>query len=166
MGCFNPHHWEYQDSINHLADGKLKEELLSIPRDRRMLHLAVKDDIFLRELKKRGLEKRIAFFEIYNEINCDYGDYDKGVLKGLIEEANNYLLERHPDILISSDYGRFDPEVLADNTQVIDHHRYTSFIMVEAIKKAGVGKKSFPSAKNRFLQSVLRDDCEEWESFT
>ena len=53
--------WEYQDSTTHLADPKLREDVFSTPLPERFERLANMYDRLIRELKKRGLEKQIAF---------------------------------------------------------------------------------------------------------
>jgi len=56
--------------------------------------------------------------------------------------------------------------VFADNSQLVDHHKYTSFIMSEIFAQAGVWQNNFPDfANNDFLKWLLKDNCEEWNYF-
>ena len=160
-----PTTWQYQDSNNHLADPALRACINAIPPEQRMMHIAKKSDFFINRLKELGLADRIAFYELYNEINCDFPEdrFPKPQLKSMIENAYAYVIERHPDILFSADYATFDPEVFADNSQVVDHHRYTGQIMWEAMKEAGVFGGEPDPVGNAFLKQMLRQDAPAWE---
>ena len=79
--------WEYQDSTALLADARLRADVMSTPLAERFERLAGMHDRLIQELKRRGLEKQIAFVEIHNELNAS--DFPPGYVtqKPLVEKA-------------------------------------------------------------------------------
>ncbi len=115
--------WEYQDSSWLLADPKLRAEVMAIPQPKRFMHLARLHDRLLGVLKQKGLHENLAFIEVHNE--PDYSEFPQGEPgKHLHAEAIAMLRDRHPDVLVSGDYGSHNPAVVPDNIQVYDQHTY------------------------------------------
>ena len=170
--------WEYQDSTTHLADPKLREDVFSTPLPERFERLANMYDRLIRELKKRGLEKQIAFVEIHNELNAS--EFPKGweAQKPLVERALGRLQRQHPDILFTADYVNVGPcfgrdlpgyDSLPDNLQVADHHIYTLGIQkaLHDLTNTWLGQQIPPDPKDNQLLSWLigekpRISWEEW----
>ena len=141
--------WEYQDSTTFLADAKLREDVYSTPKEQRFERLANMYDRLIQELKKRGLEKQIAFVEIHNELNAS--DFPSGYLaqKPLVEKALHRLQQAHPDILFTADYANVGPwvdgnfpgyDAMPDNLQVADHHIYAGGVEDALNEQLGVSQ--------------------------
>jgi len=162
--------WEYQTTSYLLKDSSLREEILNLPIEKRLMNLAYQHDRLLNVLKEKGLEKNIAFTEIHNEVN--YSDFlQEAEGMKLHEEAIAYLRERHPDILISGDMG--GPKVIQyvpDNSQVLDIHVYFGSIMyMENLYNKTVRHPEFDPRnpiKNPLLQKLLRDDYVPYNIFS
>jgi hypothetical protein len=169
--------WEYQDSTTHLADPKLREDVLSTPPAQRFDRLANIHDRMIQELKKHGLEKQIAFVEIHNEV--DYSDLPRDWLtaKPLIERALARLQKAHPDILFTADYGGPSPfradfpgyQSLPENLQVADQHIYTGGVQKALHDLTGtwLGNQVPPDPKNNALLAWLIGEKPRlsWEEF-
>ena len=79
--------WEYQDSSWLVADPKTRAEVMAVPEEKRLMHMARQHDRLLRVLKDKGLHRNIAFVEVHNEPDareaqcrkvpavCDEGGY-------------------------------------------------------------------------------------------
>ena len=59
--------WEYQDSSWLVADPKIRAEVMAVPEEKRLMHMARQHDRLLRALKDKGLHRNIAFVEVHNE---------------------------------------------------------------------------------------------------
>lgn len=184
--------WEYQDSISQLADSHLRDEILTVPYNKRLMLLAVQYHRLLGELEKRGLQKRIAQVELINELNapplvCSPSDEDGERLSPWVEgkypkppcstdrvrslagAAIAYIRERHPDLLVtvdglvaSSGFRTLFPE----NAQVADHHLYVDGITQAFWHAAGISGirpgVPPPLEKNPFLRSMLKPNPSSW----
>ncbi len=185
--------WEFQPghATTFVADEALRKEVTGIPADEKLMSHARKFDLLLNELKAQGLDKRVAFVEIHNEINiltAIFGGREE--TKAHTEEALGYLQERHPDVLFTGDYvlpigpnytfdlntGQAGAADFADNGQVVDHHQYVFGVWGGFAEKAGVWGSfgEFPDLDshmehleqtNEFFQSCLRPDKLSWRAF-
>jgi hypothetical protein len=157
--------WEYQDSSCLVADAKLRAEVMAIPREKRLMHLARHHDRLLTILKEKHLHKNIAFVEVHNEPDCsEFPQGQEG--KRLHEEAIALLRDRHPDILVSGDYGSHDAAIVADNVQVYDQHTYVGLYLT--LFEQTVYRKDFDPAnpkKNELLRRVLKDPFVPYDQF-
>ncbi|MHB0859155.1 MAG: hypothetical protein ACYC5M_16505 [Anaerolineae bacterium] len=159
--------WEYAESTPWLADDDLRDQVFSVPVERRLLHLAHQIDHLIRALEDRGLERRLAFVEVHNEIihrNFPLGEENRRAAT----DAIAYLRERHPNLLITVDYARLVPEMLPDNAQVLDHHVYVQGLTQAVWEQAGIagwGGQPPDLAGNRFLREILKPDPMPWEEF-
>ncbi len=119
------------------CDEDLNEELHAIPPHERFHYFAEQLDHLLCEIKRAGLEKRIAFAEIFNEadgLNFINGYGARNHLS--VEERRRFredhekalagLRARHPDLLFAYDtYTAWtDPEQMPRNLQVWNFHNY------------------------------------------
>ena len=170
--------WEYQDSTTNVGDPKIREYIWSVPEEERLDRLATQHDRLIQELKKRGLEKQIAFVEVHNELNGSYFPKGWETQKPLAERAIARLRKAHPDILFSADYYNvgpiFEPEfpgfqVLPENMQVAGHHIYTFGIQraLHELTNTWMGKQTPPDPKdNPLLRWLIGDkpkiSWEEW----
>jgi hypothetical protein len=157
--------WEYQDSSWLVADPKLRAEVMAIPQPKRFMHLARHHDRLLGILKAKNLHYNLAFIEVHNE--PDYSEFPQGAEgKRLHEEAIAMLRDRHPDILVSGDYGSHDPSIVPDNIQVYDQHTYVG--LYQSLFAATIQHSSFDPAnpkKNELLRRLLKDPFVPYDQF-
>ncbi|MBC7287568.1 MAG: hypothetical protein H5T86_05885, partial [Armatimonadetes bacterium] len=174
-----------------VADPELREEIVSVPINERLMALARQWDWLLCELKERGFAYRIAFAELINEmgwppVSCTeeqtrpqtfeewvagiYPPSDDALTRDLAAKALAFLQERHPDILFTVDLGkaRMFAQLLPDNAQVADHHVYTDGVAQAILQAAGVGVGQWPETgpdleANEVLRSLLKPDPVPWQ---
>jgi len=185
--------WEYQDAISQLDDSRIRDEILAVPYNERLMLLAWQYDRLLVELRKRGLHKRIAQVEIINELNqpaivcstaklppqtMDEWVHGKtpapacrtGAVRALASDAVAYVRSRHPDLFVTVDgltactgFETLYPE----NAQVADHHVYCDGLTQAFWEKCGItGIRPGEPPKpedNPFLQSVLKQNIAGWD---
>lgn len=160
-----PTSWEYQDTTWLVADPRLRAEVMAIPQEKRFMCLAQHHDRLLGILKERDLHKNIAFIEVHNE--PDFSEFPQGAEgKRLHEEAIAMLRERHPDILVSGDYGSHDGTIVPDNIQVYDQHTYTG--LYQSLFAQTIQHSSFDPAdpkKNELLRRLLKDPFVPYDQF-
>lgn len=157
--------WEYQDSTWLVADPKLRAEVMAVPQEKRLMHMAKHHDRLIGILKDKDLHKNIAFVEVHNE--PDFSELPQGQQgKRLHEEAIAMLRARHPDLLISADYGSHDPNVVPQNTQVYDQHTYVG--LYQTLFAQTIQHSSFDPAnpkKNELLRRLLKQDFVPYHTF-
>ena len=184
--------WEYQDAISQIDDPHIREEILAIPYNDRLMLLARQYDHVIDELKIRGLHKRIAQIEIVNELNqppifCSTKELSNQTFKGwvngtypkpackvdavrsLAANAVAYLRNRHPDLLITVDglvacIG-FE-SLFPHNAQTADHHVYCDGLTQAFWAKCGISgiRAGTPPnpESNPFLHSFLKPARTSW----
>lgn len=114
---------------------ELNDKLFSIPTEDVFMSFAKFLHYILRELEERDLADRIAFAEIFNEVNAVPGfiselkhENNKHInFKAKHEEALAWLMQQHPDTLFALDADRVSDAVLAklpNNFQVFNGHNY------------------------------------------
>ncbi len=117
------------------APNELNDRLFSIPTEDVFMSFAKFLHYILLELEERGLADRIAFAEIFNEVNAvpkfigelkneDVSHID---FKEKHAEALDWLMQRHPNTLFALDSDRVSSSSLAelpDNFQVFNGHNY------------------------------------------
>ena len=178
--------WEYQDAVAYTADPKVREQIVGVPYNDRLMLLAKHFHRLLEEIKKRGLQERIASVELINELNvpplvCSEEGVppqtfeqwtklqvpgercSKDKVRALAKAAVGYLRERHPDLLVTVDglipsigYNTLFP----DNAQIADHHIYSDGVVQAFWKEAGIGglapAKPDEMQPNEFFRSMMR----------
>ena len=160
--------WEYQDSSWFVADPAIRAEVMAVPQDERLMHLARQHDRLLGVLKAKGLDRQIAFVEVHNEPDCSlFPQGEEG--RRLHEEAIAFLRERHGDILVSADYTGHNPAVVPANSQVYDQHLYVgSRLYFQELYEKTIWVKSFDPASPRnvpLLDRLLKDTIVPWDRF-
>lgn len=187
--------WEFQrgHSIGCLADPALRDEILSVPGKERFMYLARQCDRLLQAIKQHGLEKRIAYVEIHNELQSVWHSADMEPrypeLREDVEEGLEFLQERHPDILFTDDYQVDIPEdrafdyntalafldKFASNAQLLDHHLYVLGLQWALYQEAGVRPLIGPDQdaamerverENEFLLWLLKPGSPNWREFS
>ncbi len=189
--------WEYQPghTTTFVADKALRDEISGIPADDKLMAHARKYDLLLTCLEHEGLQERIAFVEIHNELSLlTHILGGPEATKRHTEQALGHLQERHPGILFSGDYVgpwsadlAFDYKALYDaasqyasNTQVFDHHLYalgpqTAFLEAVGLQSALhlAGSPDFDldahmtnlEQGNEEFKRHLRPDAVSWSDF-
>lgn len=184
--------WEYQDAVAHTADARVRDEIIGVPYNDRLMLLARHYHRLLTELKKRGLDKRIASVELINELNsppivCSapgapkqtYAEWTQAKLpdppcspaqvRELAQQAVAYLRERHPDLLITVDglsASRGFETLFPPNAQIADHHVYSNGVTQAFWRQAGVGLgpgKPPGAGAEAFLREMLKPNPMSWE---
>jgi hypothetical protein len=157
--------WEYQDSSWLVADRKIRNEVMGVPKAQRFMHLAQQHDRLLRILKDKDLHGSIAYIEVHNE--PDASRFPQGAQgKKLHQEAIAFLRDRHGDILISGDYTTHNPAIVPDNVQVYDQHTYTGLYWTLYAKT--VEHKDFDPTnprKNELLRRLLKEPFVPYDRF-
>lgn len=179
--------WEYQDAVAYTVDPKVRDQIIGVPYNDRLMLFAKHFDRLITVLKERGLQKRIASVEIINELNVPpFMCAEEGVppqtfeqwtklqvpgqrctreqVRDLAEKAVAYVRERHPDLLVTID--GLVPSVGYDslfppNAQIADHHIYSDGVVQAFWKEAGIGglrpAKPEEMQPNDFFRSMMHD---------
>jgi hypothetical protein len=147
--------WEYQDSSWLVADPKIRAEVMAVPEEKRLMHMARQHHRLLRVLKDKGLHRNIAFVEVHNEPDASMFPQG-GTGKRLHEEAIAFLRDAHPDILVSGDYCSHNPSIVPNNVQVYDQHTYVPELYRSALYEQTIWHKGFDPANPRKLKLVDR----------
>lgn len=159
--------WEYMHTNWFTADSRLRDEINSIPREKRLLQLAQQMDRLVKRIKDEGLEKQLAWIEPHNEL--DYSGFPKDDSSVRIyTEAIAYLRERHPDILVSANYGKSQTITTTDNTQLYDHHIYAGGALYHDLWKQTVFHPDFSHEnpwENELLKRLLQEQITPHQEF-
>ncbi|MGA2621615.1 MAG: cellulase-like family protein [Thermoguttaceae bacterium] len=159
--------WEYQDSSWLVADPQIRAEVMAVPEEKRLMHMARQHDRLLRALKNKGLHRNIAFVEVHNEPDASlFPQGEKG--KQLHQEAIAFLREAHPDVLVSGDYCSHNPAIVPDNVQVYDQHTYVAGLYWSALYGQTIWHKDFDPANPRklnLLKRLLKDKIVPYAEF-
>jgi hypothetical protein len=188
--------WEYQDAVAHTADTRIRDEIIGVPYNNRLMLLARQYDRLLATLKKRGLHKRIASMELINELNsppivCSAPTAPKQTfaewvqerlpqpacsreqVRELADKAVAFLRERHPDLLITVDglvAGSGLAELFPKSAQVVDHHVYSNGMTQAFHRLAGLsslGAGGTPDpAVKAFRDSMFKPNPMSWDEVT
>jgi len=159
--------WEYQQSSAFLADPSWHEMLTAIPPAERHTALARAESRMLAWLGEHGLQERVAYVEIHNEVDlgrltevADPGTDTFWAQKPYLEQALEILQSEHPDVLSTVCYGippYLDLQCVPGNAQVAHVHLYIYGVLGALETWAGVRSTAdFPSSQ---LRSLLRDDA-------
>lgn len=180
--------WEYQDAVAFTGDPKVRDQIVGVPYNERLMLLARQLDRLLAALKERGLEKRIASVELINELNvpplvCAEPDVPPQTfeqwtrlqvpgercstdqVRQLAHAALAYVRERHPDLLVTVDglvASRGFATLFPDNAQIADHHVYSDGVVQAFWREAGITglspADSDEIAPNEFARSMMKPD--------
>ncbi|MFZ2657335.1 MAG: cellulase-like family protein [Victivallales bacterium] len=159
--------WFYLHTFWFVEDD-LVEEFFALPPEKRFMRFAVDTDRILAVLKARGLEKQIAFVEIFNEFDALFGYWKLEKLGKTLadfrrwhEEALDMLKARHPDLLFAIDtcHSGVNREMLPRNAHVWNHHMYYSWGAYTKVFEAPVYESGFDfvhSSKHPVVGRFLR----------
>lgn len=125
----------------HRAGDPIGDRLFALPPEERFMAFARMWHYLLDEVERRGLSDRVAFVEIFNEVNdhpymCgvrkwgqdrNIGAEGDAFYKKKHEEAMAWLQERHPYVLFGYDTDapkETNEPTLPENAQVYNFHSY------------------------------------------
>ncbi len=183
--------WLYQDFNAQIADVRIREELMAVPYEDRLMLLAKQWDWLLKDLKHHNLSHRLALVELVNELDSTpifapvhqtlepptiedwyhgrFPESDSNRLRDLAAEALALLREDHPELLITVDLGSAESmaRLLPDNAQVADHHCYPDALpraIADAVGARLFDRTSVPDPEsNELLRSLLKPNPMPWE---
>lgn len=145
------------------APTELNDRIFSIPTKDIFMSFAKFLHYILSELEARDLADRIAFAEIFNEVNAVPGfiselkNEDNGHIdfKAKHEDALAWLIERHPDTLFALDADKVSVSALAElpgNFQVFNGHNYFLWDVYRNTLESG------PERKEEFFRHEISAD--------
>ena len=125
----------------HKQGDPVADELFAIPVHEKFMAFAKFWHYILLEIEKRGLDDRIAFIEIFNEVNdhpyrCgiewdhaakkSISAEEKALFKKEHTEAIAWLKERHPNVMVGYDTGFWgdDDDCMPSGIDVYNFHSY------------------------------------------
>jgi hypothetical protein len=167
--------WEYQQSPAFLADSAWSDALLAVPTERRALALADAYAEMVTFLVDRGLDDRIAFIEIHNEVQAGYlaDDLEAGTdpvlaLQGRLEEAVDRLHERAPGRMVTVNYARVpvgSMRGVARNVDVGVFHPYVYGVLEELYDTFRLRRMDLPFPEELARAELLRSDAPDPEAW-
>ena len=167
--------WEYQQSPAFLADSSWHDMLSAIPADERHEALARAEARLVSYLAAEGLDDRIAYVEIHNEVDLSRlaevasDSVDTfWAQRPYLEKALAMLQDAHPKVLSTVCYGippYLDLASVPDNAQVAHQHIYVYGVLgaLEAWAQVRASPPTFPTDE---LKSLLREDAPTFSEWT
>ena len=167
--------WEYQQSSAFLVDSAWHDMLSAIPAVERHEALARAEARLVSHLAVEGLDDRIAYVEIHNEVDLSrLGEIaSEGIdtfwaQRPYLEKALAVLQDAHPNVLSTVCYGippYLDLASVPDNAQVAHQHIYVYGVLgaLEAWAKVRASPPTFPTDE---LKSLLRVDAPTFSEWT
>ncbi len=168
--------WEYQQSSAFLDNSSWHDMLTGIPATERHSALARSLGRMIDFLAERGLNDRIAYVELHNEVDLsrlrEVATPEEDTFwaqRPYLEAALSELQHSHPDILSTVCYGippYLDMAAVPDNAKVAHAHFYIYGVLaaLEEWAQVRVAPPTFPTPE---LTSLLRSDAprfEDWRS--
>lgn len=159
--------WEYMHTTWFVESEALRNEVMGMPRQERLMCLARHMDRLVTMLKEKDLAGNIAYIEPHNE--ADASDLPKGGEgQQLHTEAVAFLRDRHPDILVSADLAQINNIETTDNSQVYDHHMYVGTELYDSFFDKTIRRKDFDfehPSQDEFLKDFLEPHITPYSVF-
>ncbi len=158
--------WYYLHS-NWFYDNEINDELLNLTSEEKFEYFSDELDRILAHLRKNNLIHRVAYAEIFNEIDGVFkGRTDEYELhiRGLHEKAIDKLKKNNPDVLFACDViGAYVPEkFLPRNADIINYHCYYAWgaydIFENGTLSLPVSSKDIPEKTKKYLNKVIYPD--------
>jgi hypothetical protein len=161
--------WEFQQSSAFLETREWFDILDAIEPGTRLATLARAQSKLIAYLKQHGLDDRIAYVELHNELDLSlFGTKgfwkrdDFWAMKPVTADALRILEAEHPDILRTVCYGvppYLDMESIPENVQVAHQHVYAYGVLRELVDWSQLyGADNYPTDE---LRSLLLPDAPE-----
>jgi Sugar-binding cellulase-like len=167
--------WEYQQSPSFLADDAWHRALTAVPPARRADALADALADLVDLLKAEGLDDRVAFVELHNEVQyCGLADAvasGEDVVLGLqplLEAGIERFRARQPGTLVTADFARVPVGQLRGvprNAGVAVFHPYVHGVLGQLVDEFALRDEARPYPQQRAYDELLRDGApplSEW----
>ena len=162
--------WEYQQSSSFADTPAWCEALMSIEPDDRAQAQAVALADLIDFLAEHGLDDRIAFTEIHNEVQAGHlaegltGDEDERLLglKPRLERALDAFHQRHPERPVTVNYSRVPVGVMRSIPETIDvlvTHPYIYGVLQELYSTYGLRGPVEDFDQDLVTRDLLRPDA-------
>jgi hypothetical protein len=161
--------WEYQQSPCFLADDAWYRALTAVPPARRADALADALADLVDLLKAEGLEDRVAFVELHNEVQvCRLADAvpaGQDVVLGLqpmLEAGIERFRARHPNTPVTANFARVPVGQLRGvprNVDVAVFHPYVYGVLGQLVDEFALRDEDRPYPQQRAYDELLRDEA-------
>jgi Sugar-binding cellulase-like len=161
--------WEYQQSPCFLSDDGWHRALRAVPPARRVDVLADALADLVDLLKAEGLDDRVAFVELHNEVQ--YSGLTDAVAPGedvvlglqpLLEAGIERFRTRHPDTLVTANFARVPVGQLRGlprNAGVAVFHPYVYGVLGQLVDEFALRDENRPYPQARAYDELLREDA-------
>jgi hypothetical protein len=167
--------WEYQQSPSFLADDSWHRALRAVPPDRRAVALADALADLVDLLRAEGLDDRVAFVELHNEVQggalTDVVPPGVDPVLGLqdtLEAGIDRFKRRHPGVPVTVNYARVPVgqlRAVPRNADVAIFHPYVYGVLGQLVDEFALRDTSRPYPQQRAYEELLRDGApplEDW----
>lgn len=161
--------WEYQQSPSFFADDSWHRAVVAIPPARRVHALADALGDLVDFLAAAGLDDRIAFVELHNEVQVggltDIVPPDQDPVLGLrpyLEDGIERFRVRHPRVLIGANYAEVPAgrmRGLPGNAGVAVFHPYVYGVLDQLVTEFALRDQLPPFPQQRAREELLRPDA-------
>lgn len=140
--------WYYLHT-NWFVDEDFNAPLFALPAEEKMRYFARELNAILALLRENGLVHRVAFAELFNEIDGTdfgglYGNFAAGQaerIRRMHEETIDWLKERNPDVAFACDICSWGGVcTVPRNVDVINYHNYYMWPVYDCLEQGQVGK--------------------------
>jgi hypothetical protein len=159
--------WEYQQSPSFLADDSWHRALRAVAPDRRTVALADALADLVDLLTAEGLDDRVAFVELHNEVQVGAltDVVPPGVdpvlgLRDTLEAGIGHFKRRHPGVPVTANYARVPVGQLRGvprNADVAIFHPYVYGVLGQLVDEFALRDTSRPYPQRRAYEELLRD---------
>jgi Sugar-binding cellulase-like len=156
--------WEYQQSPSFLADESWYRALYAIAPAERSIALADALADLVGLLVQEGLDDRIAFVELHNEVQ--FSGLARGLnagvlgLRDTLERGIDRFKRRHPGVPVTANYARVpvgEMRGLPRNADVAVFHPYVYGVLNQLVDEFALRDESRPYPQERAYRELLRD---------
>ena len=156
--------WEYQQSPSFLADESWYRALRAVPPVERPAALADALADLVDLLKAGGLDDRVAYVELHNEVQHSGLARDLGVgvlgLREPLERGIDRFKARHPGVPVTANYARVpvgEMRGLPRNADVAVFHPYVYGVLGQLVDEFALRDTTRPYPQERAYRELLRD---------
>jgi hypothetical protein len=161
--------WEYQQSPCFAADDAWHRALLAVPPAERVTALADALADLVELLKSDGLDDRVAFVELHNEVQ--YSRLTEALpagtdpvlgLRPYLEAGIDRFRSRHPGVPVTANYARVpvgQMRGLPRNAGVAVFHPYVYGVLDELVGEFALRDPSRPYPQQRAYEELLRPEA-------
>lgn len=169
--------WEYQQSPSFLADDSWHRAVTAIPPADRANAIADALASLVDLLKAEGLDDRVAFVELHNEVQIGRladvtGTRGEAAILGLqpyLEGGIDRFRARHPQVPVTANYARVPVGYmrgLPRNADVAVFHPYVYGVLDQLVDEFALRDGTRPYPQERAYAELLRDGApalDDWQ---